>query len=136
MSDISVKLAWTGEDLMFEAGAVGGPQIRLDGNARMGPSPLATLLLAYGGCMAADIVDISVKGRTGLTGLEVSVEGDRAKDMPRRYTRIVMRFTAHGVGAADEPKLQRALELSREKYCSVLHSLREDIALEFELKLG
>ena len=136
MADVTVRLAWTGTDLQFDGGVAGGPQIRVDGNSATGPSPLSTLLLAYGGCMAADIVDITTKSRVGMSGLEVDVEGDRAADVPRRYTRIVMRFTARGVAAEDEGKIHRALELSREKYCSVLHSLREDMKLEFHLVLG
>jgi putative redox protein len=125
-----------GEGLVFEGGTANGPQVRIDGNSATGPSPLATLLISFAGCMAADIVDITTKSRVAISGLDVSVEGDRAADVPRRYTRISMQFVAHGVAAEDEPKLQRALDLSREKYCSVLHSLRTDIDFAFDLKLA
>jgi putative redox protein len=134
MADISVQLKWSGDGLLFDGGAVNGPQVRLDGNSVTGPSPMTALLLALGGCMAADIVDISVKSRTAISALDVTVEGDRATEMPRRFTRIAMRFIAHGVAAGDEPKLQRALDLSREKYCSVLHTLRPDLDIAFDLK--
>jgi putative redox protein len=133
MADVAVKLKWVGEGLQFEGGAVGGPVVRFDGNAKTGPSPLTTLLLALGGCMGADIVDISTKSRASIGGLDITVDGNRAADFPRRFTTISMKFTAHGVSDEDEPKLQRALEMSREKYCSVLHSLREDIAVDFSL---
>ncbi|MEO5509330.1 MAG: OsmC family protein [Longimicrobiales bacterium] len=135
MADVSANISWTGESLTFEGGGANGPRIRIDGSGATGPSPLITLLLSFGGCMAADIVDISTKGRTQFSALEVAIEGDRATEVPRRYTRIAMRFTVAGANAEDEPKFQRALDLSREKYCSVLHSLREDIALEFNLEL-
>jgi putative redox protein len=133
MADVSVLVKWTGEGLQFDAGAIGGMQIRVDGDAKTGPSPLVTLLLALGGCMAADVVDITTKSRAVLTGLELGLEGDRAADYPRRYTRIVMTFKAHGVPVADQPKVERALDMSRDKYCSVLHSLRSDIAFEYHL---
>ena len=136
MADVNVRLAWTGQGLQFDGGRDNGPTIHMDGGGDTGPGPMATLLLAFGGCMAADVVDISTKSRLPLTGLEVTVEGDRAPEPPRRYTRIVMKFVARGVAKEDEPKLQRALDLSQEKYCSVLHSLREDTAMEFHLELA
>jgi putative redox protein len=137
MADLAAKITWTGNGLEFDGGtAAGGPRIRMDGGGTTGPGPMVTLLLAFGGCMGADIVDISTKGRTPMSGLEIDVEGDRAPEPPRRYTKIVMRFIVRGANAADEPKFQRALDLSREKYCSVLHSLRTDLDLEFRLELA
>ncbi len=136
MADVTATLAWAGEGLKFDGGATDGPQIRMDGSGVTGPSPMAVLLLAFGGCMAADIVDIASKGRTTMTGLDVGLEADRAAEPPRRFTRVVMRFTVQGANAADEPKFQRALDLSREKYCSVMHTLRSDIDLDFTIVLA
>lgn len=133
MADVTVRVVWTGEGLQFDGGAVEGPQIHMDGAGKTGPSPLVALLLALGGCMSADVVDIATKSRATIGGLDLSLEGDRAADYPRRYTRIVMTFTASGVPSDDEAKLHRALEMSRDKYCSVLHSLRDDIAVESHL---
>src|SRR5690606_16392295 len=100
-----------------------------------GPAPPAMLALALAGCMAVDVIDITQKMRVPMTGLRVVVEGDRRADPPRRYTALRQKFIATGVAPEDEPKVRRALDLSREKYCSVLHSLREDIAMSFELEL-
>ncbi len=136
MADVKASITWTGNGLTFDGGGVDGPRIRLDGSGSTGPSPMTTLLLAFGGCMAADIVDISMKGRTAMSGLAVSIEGDRAVEVPRRFTRVVMHITVQGADAADAPKFQRALELSREKYCSVLHTLKADTELEFKLELA
>lgn len=133
MPDVAVTMKWLGAGLQFEGGAIGGPRARFDGDGKAGPSPVTALLLALGGCMGADIIDISLKSRASISGLDISVEGDRASDYPRRYTAISMKFTAHGVSDEDEPKLQRALDMSRDKYCSVMHSLREDIPVEFSL---
>ncbi|MGH7447451.1 MAG: OsmC family protein [Longimicrobiales bacterium] len=135
MADLTVALKWTGEALQFRGGKVGGPEVLIDSDGVAGPSPTVSLVLALAGCMAVDVLDITNKSRVAITGLSVVVEGDRRADPPRRFTALRQKFTASGVAAADQAKVMRAIELSREKYCSVLHSLREDIEMSFELEL-
>ncbi len=88
-------------------------------------------LLAFGlaGCMAVDVVHILGKMRAGLAALRVSVEGTRAEVEPRRFTRIVLRMELAGKELRPSD-IDLALSLSREKYCSVYHSLRTDIELD------
>lgn len=136
MADVTVRLEWAGEGLRFEGGKPGGPGVVVDGDGAAGPSPMTALLLGLAGCMAVDILDISTKSRVALTSLEAHLEGDRAATPPRRYTAVRMRFVAGGVAAADEPKVRRAVDLSAETYCSVLHSLRPDIQITTELELA
>ncbi|HEX6307015.1 MAG TPA: OsmC family protein [Longimicrobiales bacterium] len=136
MADVTVALAWTGAARQLRGGRVGGPEIVLDSDGAAGPSPPTALVLALAGCMAVDVLDITEKMRVPLSGLRVVVEGDRRPDPPRRFTALRQKFIASGVSAEDEPKVRRAIDLSREKYCSVLHSLREDIVLSFELELS
>ena len=135
MSDVAVDLTWTGSGLQFDGRGAHGNTIRLDGNRETGVSPMETMLLALGGCTAADIIDIAGKMRVPITGLEVRLDGDRAAEPPRRYTRIRMVYRARGVAAADEDKIRRALALSEDKYCSVRHTLRADVELSSELEL-
>lgn len=134
MADQNVTLWWEGEGLRFRGGADRGPEVVVDGDGKAGASPMQHLLLALAGCMASDIVDIMNKSRAPLAALEVRLEGDRAPEPPRRYTQLRMHISAAGVSAADAPKLERALELSRETYCSVLHSLHPDAEVTFELE--
>jgi putative redox protein len=136
MADVEVSLRWTGKGLEFKGGAEGGPVVRIDGDKQTGASPMQALLLAIAGCMGADIVNILAKMRVRLDGLEIRLEGDRAADPPRRYTRIRLVCESRGVPAADEPKLRRAVDLSRDTYCSVMHSLRTDLEIETEVVLG
>lgn len=86
-------------------------------------------LAAFGisGCMAADVVAILQKGRHPLAGVRVSFTGERAADPPRRFLRITLHF--HITGAVPLAAIERAIVLSRETYCSVWHSMREDIEL-------
>jgi putative redox protein len=136
MADLSLHLRWTGEGLEFRGGAAGGPELVLDGDGRSSASPVQALLLALAGCMAADVVLILEKGRTGLQRLSVEVEADRRPEPPRRLTRVVLRFTAGGLAAGAEEKLERAIALSAETYCSVLHTVREDVEVVTEAVLA
>ena len=81
--------------------------------------------IGLAGCMAADVVAILEKGRQPLTGLRVSFSGERAATPPRRFTRITLHF--HVSGAVAPEAVERAIALSRETYCSVWHSMRQDI---------
>jgi putative redox protein len=134
MADVTARVRWTGVGLQFVAGGAGKPHMLLDGDGAVAPSPLTTLMLALGGCTAADIVDITNKMRVPLGGLELVLEGDRAPEPPRRFTRIRMVYRASGVAESDREKVRRAHDLSHEKYCSVLHTLRLDTEIGTELE--
>ncbi len=128
-SPTRVVLRWAGRDLVFEGGLDEGPPITVDGDAREGPPPMALLLLSLAGCMAVDVRMILEKSRVPVDALEVDVDGWRAEAHPRRYRRIRLTYRVSGPGEEDQAKLDRAVALSSEKYCSVLHSLRSDIDL-------
>jgi putative redox protein len=127
----SARLSWSGEGRVYRgAGAAADAPVTLDGDATAGPSPMETLLLSLAGCMLVDIQMILEKGRVPLEGLEARMTGERAPEPPRRFTRIVMDIHARGPGPGDQSKLDRAVELSRDKYCSVFHTLRPDIEVQ------
>ena len=90
--------------------------------------------MALAGCMAIDVADIVMKGRHSMTALEAAIEGARADDPPRRFLRFVLHFTI--TGAVPAAAVERAIQLSRDKYCSVWHSLRQDITFDttFEIR--
>lgn len=136
MADAVVEFQWDGEGLQFSGGAVGGGQIRLDGHSKTAISPVQNLLAALAGCTAADVIDILQKMRVPINGLIVRVEGDRVADAPRRFHTIRFHYQARGVAAEDKDKLQRAIELSHEKYCSVMHTLRQDITYSTDVVLA
>lgn len=123
---ITATLTWQG-NLKFRA-ATPRTEIILDGGSTAGPSPPEALAMALAGCMAIDVADIVRKGRHQLTSLEVRVSGDRQDDPPRRFVHFTLHFLVGGI--VPDQAIQRAIELSRDKYCSVWHSLRQDITLE------
>ena len=121
---VAVELEWEG-GLRFR-GRAADRELRLDGDSASAASPVETLALALAGCMASDLVHILVKGRIEPTALTASLVAERAPEEPRRLVRVELRFAVRGPVPAD--KVERAIALSREKYCSVWHSLRPDIA--------
>ncbi|MCC7125381.1 MAG: OsmC family protein [Acidobacteria bacterium] len=121
----TTTLTWTRE-LQFDARSANAALV-LDGKGIAGPSPVDALAAALAGCMAIDVVDIVTKGRHELRGLEATLSGERAADPPRRFLRVTLHFVV--TGAVPAAAMDRALQLSRDKYCSVWHSLRQDIEM-------
>ena len=83
--------------------------------------------MALAGCMAIDVADIVLKGRYALTSLEAKIAAERRDAPPRRFTSVTLHFGL--VADAPAHAVERAIQLSRDKYCSVWHSLRQDIEL-------
>ena len=129
-----IEATWVG-DLKFSGGAPDGPTIMIDGDNATSPGPMQTLLIAAAGCTGSDIVSILRKMQVTLQRCDVTVTGERAPDYPRRYLKIHFAWKLAGEGL-DEIKARRAIDLSIEKYCSVLHSLNPDIPVTYELELG
>jgi putative redox protein len=129
-----VTMTWTG-GLRFEGGEPGGPVALIDADNATAPGPMLQVLLAAASCSAADVVDILEKMREKLVSLDLEAWGDRREEHPRRYTAIRIRFRVRGEALA-EAKVRRAIDLSLEKYCSVVHSLAPDIRVTYELDLG
>lgn len=129
---LRLELDWAGERRF--SGRSGNVQVMLDGKLQQGPSPTQSLGFAVAGCMAIDVVHILEKGRHGLKGLHAEMVVDRAAEDPKRFERITLHFTVTGDVGSDY--VERALALSREKYCSVWHSLRQDIEFRtsYEIK--
>jgi putative redox protein len=129
-----VTLHWL-TDLRFEGGEPNGPTVVIDADNATAPGPMLQLLLAAASCSGADVVSILKKMQVGLESLDVEVAGLRRTEHPKRYTSIHFVWTIRGTGL-DETKARRAIDLSIEKYCSVLHSLAPDIAVSYDLHLG
>lgn len=127
-----IELTWSGEGLAFEADR-GGVKTAIDGNAKTGVNPTSMLLEAVAGCSAADVVDILRKGRQELRGLVVRARGERRDEPPRYFTRIELDFELSG--DVEPAKAERAVALSFEKYCSVSHTLRKDLELEWTVSV-
>lgn len=121
-----VDLVWE-HDLVF-AGRSGEVALKLDSASVEGPSPMQALAFALAGCMAMDVVHVLTKGRHPMRGLKADLTGQRADDEPRRFTAVTLHYTV--TGDVPKPAVERAIALSKEKYCSVWHSMRQDIPFD------
>ena len=120
---VELELIWE-RDLVL-SGRSRNNEMTLDSDSVAGPSPMQALGFALAGSMAMDVVHVLRKGRHDLKGLRADMVGSRAEEEPRRFTRVELRYTVNG--DVPEAAVQRAIDLSREKYCSVWHSMRQDI---------
>lgn len=134
MADSEATLVWE-RDMVFRGRTPRGYDLDFDADAEWGCTPVEALLLSVGGCMAMDVVAILGKMRVPPSALSLKMEGDRAPEPPRRFTRIRLVFSLVGDGVTEE-KAVRAADLSKEKYCSVLQSLRSDLDLEVVCRVG
>jgi putative redox protein len=123
--DVELELEWLGENRL--RGRTGGVEIVLDSPSVAGTSPVETLAFALAGCMAMDVLLVVQRGRYALQALSVRLAAERAASDPRRLLKVELHFRL--AGAVPPDRVERAIQLSREKYCSVWHSLRTDIAL-------
>ncbi len=128
----TLELVWR-HDLVFE-GRSAAATMTLDSDGDAGPSPMQTLAFALAGCMGMDVVHIIRRGRFELRGLSVSLTGQRAQENPHRFLSFELVFHVNGAVPADQ--VQRAIDLSHEKYCSVWHSLRQDMPLTTRFEIS
>lgn len=122
---------------VFEACHPSGERIRLEGPPDLGGTdqyfrPMETVLVSLAGCAAIDILHISQKARKKLAQLEVRVSATRANAVPAVFETIQIQFRA--AGDFDETWLQRAADLSMDKYCSVARMLAPTVKIVHEIE--
>jgi putative redox protein len=125
-------LNWT-DGLQFVGRASEGPAVVLDNpEGGSGPSPMDLVLIGIAGCTGMDVISILRKKRTPFTGMRIHIQGDRAENHPRRYTRIGIEFVVYGSGvkAAD---VERSIQLSVTKYCGAIASVNAAVETSFRI---
>ena len=123
--DVAVDLEWQGDNRLRCRTA--GVEILLDSPPTAGPNPVQAMAAALAACMAMDVLLVIQRGRLPLESLTARLTAERAPSDPRRIVKVELRFVLKGAIPAD--RVERAIQLSRDKYCSVWHSMREDIEL-------
>jgi putative redox protein len=123
----------------FEATAGSGGKLVVDGAHDIGGEdkgmrPMELLLASVASCSAMDVLHILRKQREPLEGLSVEIEGVRPDAVPSPFVRMKMVFVARGTGL-DDHKLQRAVGLAVEKYCSARVTLDAGVAMTWEARI-
>ncbi|MEW6068004.1 MAG: OsmC family protein [Nitrospirota bacterium] len=104
------------------------------GGHNTGPSPMELLLLGIGGCSGMDIVSILKKKRQELTGLEVILKGEQAENHPKKFTRINLELIIRGKNISEDA-VERAIDLSMNKYCSVKATIEGSAKINFSYRV-
>ncbi|MEK0418690.1 MAG: hypothetical protein RI949_2696 [Pseudomonadota bacterium] len=130
----------TGMGFVAETGS--GHLLNMDGAPEGGgrdlaPRPMETLLAGAGGCTAYDVVLILKRGRHAVTGCQVKLQAERAATDPKVFTKIHLHFVVTGKNVP-EAAVQRAIEMSHEKYCSatIMLSKTAEVTTSFEVVAG
>ncbi|MCY0876550.1 MAG: OsmC family protein [Firmicutes bacterium] len=127
---MDVRVSWQGKR-RFEAVGDSGHPVTIDakpdvGGENRGPRPMELLLMGLGGCTGIDVTMILEKMRIPFTSVDIEITGARASKPPEKFTEITLTYL---IEAPDAPldKVQRAVRLSQEAYCSASHSLSADL---------
>jgi len=103
-----------------------------DGNPQ-GMSPMQLLLAGIGGCSTIDIISILKKQRQDFQDIQVSIEGNRVDDVPKVFNKIHLHYTV--IGNLEADKVQKAIDLSLEKYCSVSKMLERTAQISYSFNI-
>lgn len=131
----SGRVVWEGQGLAFRAAGGSGYQLRFDSPpGPAGASPMELVALASAACTASDVISILQKKQQKVTGFEVHVVGLRAADHPRVFTEIDLEYVVTGQGL-DSKAVERSIELSLVKYCSVNKMLENTVKINHRYRL-
>ena len=136
---MKTRITWL-EDMTYVAQSASGHALVLDGppelgGHNLGPRPMEMLLMGMGGCTAVDVVHILRKARQDLRGCELQLEAERADSDPKVFTGIRVHFILTGKNLSTK-HVERAIELSAEKYCSasIMLGKTAQISHTFEIR--
>jgi putative redox protein len=137
---MEARIKWV-ENAAFVGTTGSGHGIVIDGppdigGKNLGMRPMELMLLSVGACSAVDVVHILKKGRHAVADVQVEVKGERTETDPKVFTKIHLHFVVSGKGLA-EKTVERAVQLSAEKYCSasiMLGRAGAEITHDFELR--
>jgi putative redox protein len=124
-----VVVSWKREGLLLEGVTAHGRVDLASGldEPGQGATPMELLAVALAGCTGMDVVSILQKMRQPLEALRIEVHGEKADEHPKRF--VSLEVVYHLSGPLDEKKVQRAIELSETKYCSVEATLRPAVSI-------
>jgi putative redox protein len=136
MSNIkTAHVAWEGQGLAFQARGGSGFQLRFDSPAGLDAgSPMELVALASAGCTASDVISILQKKQQHVTQFEVNMVGMRAEEHPKVYTSIDLEYVVTGRNV-DPKAVERAIELSLTKYCSVNLMLEKAVQINHRYRI-
>lgn len=136
---MKARIKWI-ENVSFVAESGSGHALVMDGapeggGRNLGPRPMEVMLMGTGGCTAYDVVHILRKSRAPVTACVLEIDSERAAEDPKVFTKIHFHFIVTGKGLKPA-QVERAVQLSAEKYCSASIMLAKTAAIthDFEIR--
>lgn len=136
---MKARIKWV-ENVSFVAESGSGHALVMDGapeggGRNLGPRPMEVMLMGAGGCTAYDVVHILRKSRASVTDCVLEIDSERAAEDPKVFTKIHFHFIVTGRGLKPA-QVERAVQLSAEKYCSASIMLAKTAAIthDFEIR--
>ncbi len=135
---MKTRIKWI-QDVMFVGESGSGHSVIMDGapeagGRNLGFRPMEMLLLGLGGCSAFDVMMILKRGREQVTDCVVEIDGERAQTDPKIFTKIALKYIVTGRGV-DPKKVERAVALSADKYCSASAILAKTAELTHTIEI-
>jgi putative redox protein len=136
---MNVSISWT-DGVQFVAESGSGHAVVLDGapeygGRNSGMRPMEMVLAGAGACTAFDVVSILKKMRQDIRDVKVDLHAERAETDPKVFTKIHLVYKVNGTGL-DPAKVEQAVKLSKEKYCSATIMLAKTSEITFEIQLN
>jgi putative redox protein len=135
MAEIRATVHYGGNDFFIGVSPAGHAQVmENNGDRASAATPIELLLIAVGGCMASDVVEILRKKRQNLADYKIEVTGERREDFPRSFKSIKLHHVLTGESLSEDA-VRQAIELSDSRYCSVAATLRPtvEVSVTFEV---
>jgi putative redox protein len=135
---MKARIKWV-EDLMFIGETGSGHAVVIDGppdlgGRNLGPRPMELILQGLGGCTAIDVIHILKKARQNVSDCVIELSAERAETDPKVFTRIHIHFIVSGKELS-EKQVERAIQLSAEKYCSASIMLGKSVAITHDYEV-
>lgn len=125
---MKADVKWIGDEL-FLGQSESGHTVVLDANGgKLAPSPLENVLISLGACSSVDVVSILKKARQSVIGCKVKITGTRVDTVPKLFSDIHLHFIIEGDDVKSK-HVERAVNLSAEKYCSVALMLNKNVSI-------
>lgn len=130
-----ISISWK-KDMAFEAD-IDGHKVMMDaaeavGGQNQGPTPKPLLLASLGGCTGMDVISLARKMRQDVESFDIELQSEILDDFPQNYLSIKLIYKFKG-NDLDPKKIQKAVDLSQNRYCGISATLRDSVKLSYEV---
>lgn len=129
-----IKVTWVQDRTFIGTDSTNHSAVISSSKDGTGMKPSDLLLVSLGSCTAYDVVDILTKKRAKITGVHITVDGEQAGQPPYVFTKIHTHYAVTGFGIKTND-VEKAIKLSKEKYCSVSQTLEPMVEITYDFEV-